>query len=245
MNMRVRTRAGTPKLQVMNEQPDAPVRVVAVEDDARYRASLEVLFRHAAGFDLVGSYATPSSALEALAMSRRTGSPPWSLVLMDLDLPGMSGVECTARIKAELGDVRVVVLTVFEDRNSIIEAICAGADGYLLKRTKGDDLLAQLRVVMTGGSPLSAGVARTMLDVVRRVNEMTHPSAADRAHVDLTARERDVLHCLVQGKSYKAAAAALDIRIDTVRSHIRSVYRKLQVNSVAEAVGRALRERLV
>jgi DNA-binding NarL/FixJ family response regulator len=229
----------------MNEPQEAPVRVVAVEDDARYRASLEVLFRHAPGFELVGSYATPASALEALAGARLTDRPPWSLVLMDLDLPGMSGVECTTRIKAELGDIRVVVLTVFEDRDSIIEAICAGADGYLLKRTAGDELLAQLRVVMAGGSPLSAGVARTMLDVVRRVNDTAHRPAADPARVDLTARERDVLHCLVQGMSYKAVAAALDISIDTVRSHIRSVYRKLQVNSVAEAVGRALRERLV
>jgi DNA-binding NarL/FixJ family response regulator len=245
MNMRVRARPGTPKLEAMNEQRDAPVRVVVVEDDARYRASLEVLFRHAAGFDVVGSYATPASALEALASARRTGRPPWSLVLMDLDLPGMSGAECTARIKAELGDVRVVVLTVFEDRDSIIEAICAGADGYLLKRIPGDELLAQLRVVMAGGSPLSAGVARTMLDVVRHVNGTTQPPSTDPAHVDLTAREREVLHCLVQGMSYKAVAASLDISIDTVRSHIRSVYRKLQVNSVAEAVGRALRERLV
>jgi DNA-binding NarL/FixJ family response regulator len=245
MNMRVRERRGATKLQGMNEPQEAPVRVVAVEDDARYRTSLEMLFRHAADFDLVGSYATPASALDALDCARRTDTPPWSLVLMDLDLPGMSGIECTARIKVELADVRVVVLTVFEDRDSIIEAICAGADGYLLKRTPGDELLAQLRVVMDGGSPLSAGVARTMLDVVRRVNETARPPAADRARVELTARERDVLHCLVQGMSYKAVAAALDISIDTVRSHIRSVYRKLQVNSVAEAVGRALRERLV
>jgi DNA-binding NarL/FixJ family response regulator len=246
MNMRGRGRIGIAKLQTMSEQSEGPVRVVAVEDDARFRASLEVLFRHTPDFELVGSYAMPAAALAALDATRRDAGPPWGLVLMDLDLPGMTGIECTRRIKTELGDVRVVVLTVFEDRDSIVEAICAGADGYLLKRTPSDELLAQLRSVMAGGSPLSGGVARTVLELVRRVN--TAGDAASAPHslpVELTPRERDVLNCLVQGMSYKAVSASLDVSIDTVRTHIRAVYRKLQVNSVAEAVGRALREKLV
>jgi DNA-binding NarL/FixJ family response regulator len=165
---------------------------------------------------------------------------------MDLDMPGMNGVECTRRIKAALPGVRVVVLTVFEERATIIEAICAGADGYLLKRTSADDLLMQLRSVMAGGSPLSAGVARTVLEVVRQVNERAPARVAGSGPpIDLTGREREVLACLVRGMSYKAVAGSLNISIDTVRSHIRVIYGKLQVHSVAEAVGRALRNGLV
>jgi DNA-binding NarL/FixJ family response regulator len=216
---------------------------VAVEDDSRYRSSLEVLLRHSADFVLEESFAQPAAALERLALSaRRTGSPPeWDLVLMDLDMPGMSGVECTRRIKAALPGVPVVVLTVFEDRANILAAICAGADGYLLKRTPADSLLLQLRLVLAGGSPLSAGVAKTLLDVVRQVNG----TLATSGTVELTEREREVLACLVRGMSYKAVARSLGISVDTVRSHIRGVYGKLQVHSVAAAVSRALREGLV
>jgi len=221
-------------------------RVVTVEDDSRYRASLEVLLRHSADFVLEESFAGPAAALERLASASATDDqlPGWDLVLMDLDMPGMSGVECTRRIKAVLPGVPVVVLTVFEDRASIVEAICAGADGYLLKRAPADALLLQLRAVVAGGSPLSAGVARTVLDVVRQVNagSLTHLSGEA---VELTDREREVLGCLVRGMSYKAVAKALGISIDTVRSHIRGVYGKLQVHSVAEAVSRALRSGIV
>jgi DNA-binding NarL/FixJ family response regulator len=165
---------------------------------------------------------------------------------MDLDMPGMTGIECTRRIKTRFTSVPVVVLTVFEDRTNIIEAICAGADGYLLKRTSADSLLLQLRAVLAGGSPLSAGVAKTVLDLLRHVNAMApnHASSGSSA-VELTDRERAVLGCLVRGMSYKAVARSLDISIDTVRSHIRSVYGKLQVHNVAEAVSRALRNGLV
>jgi DNA-binding NarL/FixJ family response regulator len=223
-----------------------PTRIVAVEDDPRYRASLEVLLRHSADFRLEASFAAPAPVLERLASAHGANPPPWDLVLMDLDMPGMSGIECTRRIKACLPSVPVVVLTVFEDRASILEAICAGADGYLLKRTPADNLLLQLRAVLAGGSPLSAAVAKTVLDVVRHVNQWNSARSLSSAEaVPLTERERQVLGCLVRGMSYKAAARSLDISIDTVRSHIRGVYAKLQVHSVAEAVSRALREGLV
>jgi DNA-binding NarL/FixJ family response regulator len=229
----------------MEPEAGRPTRVVAVEDDARYRASLEVLFRHSGDFVLEESFAAPAALLDRLDAAG-DDSPPWDLVLMDLDMPGMSGVECTRRIKARLPAAPVVVLTVFEDRSSIVEAICAGADGYLLKRTPADSLLLQLRAVLAGGSPLSAGVARTVLEVVRHVNgRASVPLAGAGDPVDLTQREREVLTCLVRGMSYKAAARSLGISIDTVRSHIRAVYGKLQVHNVAEAVGRALRTGLV
>jgi two-component system, NarL family, nitrate/nitrite response regulator NarL len=248
MNVRVRARALEQQRRgVMNEPTPDRVRVVAVEDDATYRASLEILLRHSDDFRLVATFEAPADALGALELATRRGSDPgWDLVLMDLGLPGMTGAECTRRVKDLLPEVAVVALTVFEDRASILEAICAGADGYLLKQTAADQLLAQLRVVVAGGSPLSAGVATTVLEVVRQIDEwrIGRPGAAP-VQVGLTPREHEVLACLVEGMSYKAVAARLGISIDTVRFHIRSIYRKLRVNSVVEAVGRALKEGLV
>ncbi len=220
----------------------APVRVVTVEDDPRYRESVAVLLRVAPDFQVVAAFESGEDALAAEPAERCR----WDLVLMDLDLPGMTGVECTRALKAEVPALQVVVLTVFEERARILEAICAGADGYLLKRSSGEALMTQLRAVLAGGSPLSAGVARTVLDLVRELDgEPVRTPATRRGRIGLTPREGEVLGCLVRGMSYKATATSLGISIDTVRTHIRSVYRKLQVHSVAEAVGRALREGLV
>lgn len=240
-----------------------PIRVVTVEDDPQYRSSLELLFRHADDFELVDSFGSPEAALSRLDGSLAAASPAagapgaasphvqlaapvgWDLVLMDVDLPGMNGIACTRRIKQHMPDTAVVVLTVFEERGTIVEAICAGADGYLLKRTPAAELLTQLRAIAVGGAPISAGVARTVLDLVRHLEPGSRDRPAGAARVDLTDRELEVLGCLVQGMSYKRVAQQLDISLDTVRSHIRSVYSKLQVHSVAEAVSRALREGLV
>jgi DNA-binding NarL/FixJ family response regulator len=231
-----------------------PIRVVTVEDDPQYRSSLEVLFGHARDFELVGSFDSPAAALAQLDGVHGTDGPsaeadeepPWQLVLMDVDLPGMDGIACTRRIKQRLPTAAVVVLTVFEERTTIVEAICAGADGYLLKRTPAAELLTQLRAIAAGGAPISAGVARTVLDLVRTLGPGQAGAGSDGAErFELTERELEVLRCLVQGMSYKRTAQQLDISLDTVRSHIRSVYSKLQVHSVAEAVSRALRERIV
>lgn len=229
----------------------APFQVIAVEDDVHYRASLEALLAHSPEFELARSFASPDEALQvAEDAGRRQAALGWDLILMDLGLPGLSGIECTRRMKALLPEVRIIALTVFEERSTIVEAICAGADGYLLKRTPADRIIAQLRTVVAGGSPLSAAVARTVLDIIRlsetgRLKSPAERSGTTPAGLELTQRERDVLGCLVDGRSYKGCAQDLDISIETVRSHIRSIYSKLQVHSVAEAVGRALREGLV
>jgi DNA-binding NarL/FixJ family response regulator len=223
-----------------------PIRVAAIEDDARYRSSLETLFNHAPGFVWAGAYEAAEPALAAGAsLVARGESPPWDLLLMDLDLPEMGGVEATREFKRLIPAVAIVVLTVFEDVDSILRAICAGADGYLLKRAPADELLRQLEAIVNGGAPLTAGVARTILDLLRADPPMLRDAPRGPAGPALTEREREVLQALVGGKSYKQVADHLAVRLDTVRSHIRSIYRKLQVHSVAEAVGRALRERLV
>lgn len=218
-------------------------RIGVIEDDARYRAGLVALLRHAPDFECAVVY---GSAVEALEVLERDGEAAplagCELVLMDLGLPGMAGSEATRRLKRLRPDVRVVVCTVFEDPDRILEAICAGADGYLLKRTEPAEMLDQLRVVFAGGSPLTSAVASTVLRLMR--DPGARGPGPGEGEPSLTTRERDVLRALVRGLAYKQVADELGLSIDTVRTHIRGLYRKLQVHSVAEAVSRAIREGL-
>jgi DNA-binding NarL/FixJ family response regulator len=216
--------------------PPGTLRIAIVEDDARYRASLETLLKHAPGVKLAASF---DRAETMLADAEAKRPPDWDLVLMDINLPGAGGIEATRELKRRMPGVLVVTLTVFEEPRVILEAICAGADGYLLKRTPPAQLLEQVQLVSGGGAPLTPGVARTVLDLVRE------PQASIPNDLGLSERERDVLRGLVQGLAYKQVADKLGISLDTVRTHVRGMYKKLQVHSVAEAVSRALRERLI
>jgi len=227
---------------------DKPVRLVVVEDDALYRGSLEQLFEKASGFDLAASYPgaeTPVRAAEDAARAER--HPPWDLVLMDLEMPGMGGMEGTRRLKAAAPEVKVVILTVFEHPATILEAICAGADGYLLKKSRASELLEGLRGVAEGGAPLTPNVARSILELMREVQPVLPSAEAGQtpSRLDLTEREQQVLRGLVEGLSYKQVADILGLSLGTIRTHITAIYRKLQVHSVAEAVSRALRRRIV
>jgi DNA-binding NarL/FixJ family response regulator len=224
------------------------LKVAVIEDNPVYRHSLETLFSHAPGFALAGSYGSADAALdEAEKTIRWGGEPHWNLVLMDLELPGTGGIEATRRLKKQSPNLAIVILTVFEEPTTILEAISAGADGYLLKKSSANELLTQLRAIASGGSPLTAGVARTLLAVLRATGEAS--ASADKqaspGKLQLTEREHEVLQCLVRGQSYKQCGEHLDISLDTVRTHIRAVYKKLQVHSVGEAVARAIREKLV
>lgn len=222
---------------------NATRRIGVVEDDARYRTGLVELLRHSPGFECAAVY---GSAVEALAcLEREPARSPLAacdLVLMDLGLPGMGGCEATRRLKRLRPGLRIVVCTVFEDADRILEAICAGADGYLLKRTPPAELLEHLRCVFAGGAPLTAGVAATVLRLLRDPGDRAMPTRPDEP--PLSERERDVLRALVRGLAYKQAADELGLALDTVRTHVRGIYRKLQVHSVAEAVSRAIREGL-
>ena len=211
------------------------MRVALFEDDPRYRESLAQVLALAPGFELAGAWPTATAGIAAAAAD-------WDLVVMDLDLPDLSGIEATRRLKERFPRLSVVVVTVFEEPATILSAICAGADGYLLKRTPVGELLAGLRSVREGGSPLTAAVARSLVEVARQAGR---PAAPAPARLDLTEREREVLRALAEGRAYKQVAADLDMSLDTVRTHIRAIYRKLQVHSVTEAVSRAIRQGLV
>ncbi len=218
----------------------APVKMIVIEDDARYRSSLETLFAHAPGFELVASFPSAVAAV-AVAAEQIEG---WDVAFVDVDLPGMNGIEAVRRLKALRPGLVILMLTVFEEPATMLQAICAGADGYILKRTSARQLLEQAREAFAGGAPLTAPVARTILELVRRLGGDA-ALAPGPARIELTERERDVLRALVEGKAYKQVAEALGVHIDTVRTHVRHLYRKLQVHSAAEAVVRALREQLV
>jgi DNA-binding NarL/FixJ family response regulator len=224
------------------------LKVAVIEDNPVYRHSLETLFSHAPGFALAGSYGSADAALdEAEKTIRWGGEPQWNLVLMDIELPGTGGIEATRRLKKQSPNLAIVILTVFEEPTTILEAISAGADGYLLKKSSANELLTQLRAIASGGSPLTAGVARTLLAVLRATGETSTytDKQASPGRLQLTEREQEVLQCLVRGQSYKQCGEHLGISLDTVRTHIRAVYKKLQVHSVGEAVARAIREKLV
>jgi len=212
------------------------MRVLIVDDHALFRDGIRSLLT-ARGFEVVGE---AESGSEAVA---KAGPLRPDVILMDVKMPSMGGLAATKAIKTADPAVKIVMLTVSEDDADLFEAIKAGADGYLLKRSSALELLHQLESIVAGGAPLTAGVARTILDVVRTAPPV--PQGQRGEAPSLTDREKDVLQGLVNGRSYKQVGDELGVSLDTVRSHIRSIYRKLQVHSVAEAVSRALRERLV
>lgn len=206
------------------------VRVCSVEDDDRYRESLEVLFALSPRYALTHAFAHPEEAIAAAA-----AGTSWDVVLMDMDLPGMDGIEATRRLRRHLdAAVPIIVLTAFDDPRRILRAIRGGAGGYLLKRATGDQLLDYLDEALDGGAPLTPAVARSVLDLVRG-------RAPKEPAPHLAPREREVLEALVRGRSYKQIAADLGLSIDTVRDYVRSLYRKLHVHSATEAVSKALR----
>jgi DNA-binding NarL/FixJ family response regulator len=218
------------------------LRVALVEDNIGFRRTMATFLDHLDGFRPVAEFGTAEEALRAI-----DDPAPWDLVLMDLHLPGaLQGIDATRQLKARAPDVKVVVLTVFEDPATVIEAISAGADGYLVKRSTAAELRAQLSAIVAGGAPLTPGVARTLMAVVRDLSPAPASSEGEGPQpFDLTEREQDVLRCIVNGRSYQQAADDLGIGVDTVRTHIRNLYRKLQVHSVAEAVSIAIRRRLL
>jgi len=201
------------------------IRLAIVEDNARLREYYAGLVANAGDMVMVGAHAAAESALEALA-----GDAP-DAVLMDIQLPGMNGIECVRRLKAMLPNVQVVMLTAFDDSDQVFESLKAGATGYVLKRSTADEILDAVRDVCTGGSPISSAIARKLVQYFA-------PRPASPEVTALTAREREVLESLSQGLQYKEIAESLGISINTVRQHVRRIYATLQVTSRADAVSK-------
>jgi DNA-binding NarL/FixJ family response regulator len=205
------------------------ITVSIVEDQDQLRHTLVRVLNRAEGFRCVNDYANAEDALKSLPQHRP------DVLLMDINLPGMNGVECVRHLKQLLPNLQVIMLTVYEDTENIFNALAAGATGYLLKRTPRAELLEAIREVQAGGSPMTAHIAR------RVVQSFAKTGASSQTTESLSQREQQVLDYLSQGFLYKEIAAKLEISYETVHTYIRRIYEKLQVRTRTEAVAKFLR----
>jgi DNA-binding NarL/FixJ family response regulator len=206
------------------------LRVSIVDDDEPISRILAELIRESKNLEFVSSYNDSEIALRQLPTDRP------DVVLMDINIPGLSGIECVRRLKPELPQTQFLMLTVYADSDHIFAALSAGATGYLLKGTKRGELLAAIRQIATGGSPMSAGIARKVVQ-----SFAAGPGAARPNTETLSPRERSVLDLLAQGYLYKEIAESLNLSVATVDTYVRRVYEKLQVNSRSQAIAKYLK----
>ena len=211
----------------------SPIKVVIVEDHRVFRESLAFMVDATEGYLCIGNYRTMEETIEKLA----AGQP--DVMLSDIGLPGMSGIEGVRILKERYPKMLILMLTVYDDDDRIFDALCAGASGYLLKKTPPARLLDSLREAVGGGAPMSPEVARRVIALFRDIRP------PERADYHLTPHETRLLKLLVEGHNYKTAAAALKVTTATISFHLQHIYEKLQVHSKSEAVAKALRNRLV
>ena len=204
-----------------------PLRVAIVEDDPRWRANIEMLLRETEGLECVGSYPSGEAAVAELPKRRA------QVVLMDINLPRMSGVECTRQLRALLPEIQIVMLTVYDDSDRIFQALQMGANGYLLKRASADEILQAIQDVHRGGAPMSAYIARKV------VQSFQQPAPSARPDEALSKRENEVLGYVSRGYSDKEVAEALGLTAATVRSYLKSIYSKLHVHSRTQSIAKA------
>ena len=205
------------------------ISVSIVEDNDQLRATLARVLNRADGFRCLSHYANAEDALKDLPRVRP------DVVLMDINLPGMNGVQCVRQLKALLPEIQVMMLTVYEDTENIFNALAAGASGYMLKRTSSKELLEAIQDVQRGGSPMTMHIARKV------VQSFQHSAASAQSTENLSEREQQVLDLLSQGLMYKEIAEKLAISYETVHTYIRRIYEKLQVRTRTEAVAKFLR----
>lgn len=211
---------------IKNQNVPMSLKVAIVEDSAGVRDNWSKLLNAEPGFSCVGVCDTAEAALRRL--------PSWQpdVVLMDINLPGMSGIECTARLKEKMPDVHILIVTVYADNEHIFEALQLGANGYLLKCTAPAELLQAISDVMRGGAPMSGQIARKVIGFFRK------PAVSAVQDANLTRREEEILEWIAKGYANKEVAAKLGTSIETVRVHLRHIYEKLHVHSRTEAAAR-------
>ena len=210
------------------------IKISIYDDNISLLESLEYLIKGTDGFELCHASANVSRIIEDCNCL----CP--DVILMDIDMPVMSGIEATMLVKNAFPEINVMILTVFEDKDKIFDALCAGATGYLLKKSSSVQIIGAIEDLHRGGSPMSSGIARKVMEYFAK------PTGSDKQNnYQLTSREREILQRLLVGDSYKMIANTCFISIGTVYSHINSIYKKLQVNSKSEAVIKALKEKLV
>ena len=209
------------------------IGIIVYEDNDNLRESLCNLITFSKDLLLLGNFAR----VEGVTAQVEELQP--DVILMDIDMPGMNGIEAVTQVRKFNQQVQIIMLTVFDDNRHVLDAICAGASGYLLKKYISDHLTDAIELVLQGEAPMSPGIARM---VIQSMQQNIKP--ADNNY-SLTQREKEILSNLSKGNSYKLIAADLTISIDTVRTHIKNIYEKLQVHTQTEAVSKAVNERLV
>jgi DNA-binding NarL/FixJ family response regulator len=209
------------------------IKVLVYDDSEALRTSMEILISEEEDFDLLALM--PNA--ETVATDIKEMKP--DVVLMDIDMPVVNGVEAVKKIRTTDERLPVIMLTVFDDNENIFKAICAGASGYILKRYATEEIPSAIRMVLAGGAPMTGSVARKVLQMVPQAG------TAEQEKSNLSAKEIVILQFLVNGYSYKMIASELKISIDTVRFHIKKIYDKLHVHSATEAVSKAIKDKLV
>jgi DNA-binding NarL/FixJ family response regulator len=217
----------------MNETQPQVIRTAIVEDERQIREGLTTLINRTNGYRCTGSFRSMEEALEGI----KREVP--DIALCDIGLPGMSGIEGIRILKERYPQLQVLMLTVYDDDDRIFDALCAGASGYLLKRTSSARLLEGLREAVSGGAPISPEIASRVIKLFRDIRP------PERADYELTPHETRLLKLIVEGHNYTTAAEELGVSYNTVKFHMRHVYEKLQVHSKSEAVAKALRDRLI
>jgi len=213
------------------------LRIAIFDDNKNIRESITLLLKTVPGLEVVGSFSHVLDCLEDV----RECQP--DIVLMDIEMPGMTGIEAVKLIKQELPHVQILMQTVFEDDDRVFDSICAGASGYILKNHLNTRLVESIMELQYGGSPMSPSIARKVLNKLQQIPQHVKQEAPPDYH--LTPREKEVLACIVEGLSYKMIGDRLNISYETVRSHIKKIYEKLHVASLTEAVAKAINQRIV
>lgn len=211
------------------------IKVIIVEDNVTIREGLAALINGTEGYECIGDYGNCESFLKELP------SLQVDVALMDIGLPGMNGIDGVKEANKIKPELNILMLTVYKESNVVFEALCAGACGYLVKNTPPTKLLEAIKEVYEGGSPMSSMIARQVINVFKE----NPPTSISKEEFGLSIREKEVLNKLSEGDNYQQIADSLFISVDTVRHHIRNIYKKLHVHSQSEAVAKAIRKGLI
>jgi len=212
-----------------------PLRVICFDDNKNIRDSVSMLLSTTGNIKMIAGFDSCKNLLQDIEREKP------DVIIMDIDMPEINGVQAVEILRKQYPTLPVMMLTGFEDDEKVFSSLCAGANGYILKNTKMDSLINQIQEVYEGGAPMTPLIARKVLNQFAKMQPQKTPDE----NYNLSNREKDVLHLLVQGKSYKMIADELHISYETVHSHIRKIYQKLQVNSVGEAVSKTISKNIL
>jgi DNA-binding NarL/FixJ family response regulator len=211
------------------------IKVVVVEDNDSIREGLKILIDGTEGYSCISTFSNCEPMLKSIVKLNP------DVLLMDLGLPGIGGIEGIKKVKTLIPDLTILVLTVYEENDRVFDALCAGASGYLVKKTPPSKLLDAIKEAYEGGAPMSSQIARKVIDFFQKKK----PVIPGKEVYILTPREKEILSGLVEGHNFKSIADSLFISVETVRFHFRNIYKKLHVHSQSEAVAKAIKEGII